>query len=292
MVIDETQCQAVLDAENADRPARSSSPSTTATRPSTRRSRNCSWRGEIGTVTSVDFNWYLDTTHGADYFRRWHRLRVEERIALGAQGVAPFRSGQLVARRRAGARCRRSAASRTTARTDPFRHTNCRTLPAQGQVPLLLGHQQEPEPRRALRRVRVGRRLSARRLRVQGRHRHLRHDERGRAVFERRQHELLGQHLHAGRGLPPRLQRRRKAGSRCATTSASRGIPAKRPRCYLIKNFGKRAKIEVPSETEGHGGGDQRLRDLIFREDRRASAHAPARLARGRDVVPYRDRGA
>ncbi len=32
-------------------------------------------RGEIGDLTSVDFHWYLDTSHGADYFRRWHRLR-------------------------------------------------------------------------------------------------------------------------------------------------------------------------------------------------------------------------
>jgi len=31
--------------------------------------------GVIGTVTSADFHWYLDTSHGADYFRRWHRLR-------------------------------------------------------------------------------------------------------------------------------------------------------------------------------------------------------------------------
>jgi predicted dehydrogenase len=29
---------------------------------------------EIGTLTSVDFHWYLDTSHGTDYFRRWHRL--------------------------------------------------------------------------------------------------------------------------------------------------------------------------------------------------------------------------
>ncbi|MBJ3785832.1 Gfo/Idh/MocA family protein [Devosia sediminis] len=28
--------------------------------------------GAIGTVTSVDFQWFLDTTHGAAYFRRWH----------------------------------------------------------------------------------------------------------------------------------------------------------------------------------------------------------------------------
>jgi predicted dehydrogenase len=31
--------------------------------------------GEIGEVSSVDFHWYLDTQHGADYFRRWHALR-------------------------------------------------------------------------------------------------------------------------------------------------------------------------------------------------------------------------
>ena len=29
--------------------------------------------GEIGDVTSVHFEWVLDTSHGADYFRRWHR---------------------------------------------------------------------------------------------------------------------------------------------------------------------------------------------------------------------------
>jgi predicted dehydrogenase len=29
--------------------------------------------GVIGKVTSIDFSWVLDTVHGADYFRRWHR---------------------------------------------------------------------------------------------------------------------------------------------------------------------------------------------------------------------------
>lgn len=29
--------------------------------------------GVIGRVLSVDFHWLLDTRHGADYFRRWHR---------------------------------------------------------------------------------------------------------------------------------------------------------------------------------------------------------------------------
>jgi predicted dehydrogenase len=30
---------------------------------------------EIGTITSVDFNYYLDTDHGASYFRRWHGFK-------------------------------------------------------------------------------------------------------------------------------------------------------------------------------------------------------------------------
>ncbi|MCB0639213.1 MAG: Gfo/Idh/MocA family oxidoreductase [Lewinella sp.] len=29
----------------------------------------------IGRITSVDFHWYLNTYHGASYFRRWHGLR-------------------------------------------------------------------------------------------------------------------------------------------------------------------------------------------------------------------------
>jgi predicted dehydrogenase len=32
--------------------------------------------GAIGQVTSVHFEWLLDTVHGADYFRRWHRSKA------------------------------------------------------------------------------------------------------------------------------------------------------------------------------------------------------------------------
>ena len=32
--------------------------------------------GVIGNILSVDFHWLLNTSHGADYFRRWHRNRV------------------------------------------------------------------------------------------------------------------------------------------------------------------------------------------------------------------------
>jgi predicted dehydrogenase len=32
--------------------------------------------GAIGEVTLVELNWFLDITHGADYYRRWHRNKV------------------------------------------------------------------------------------------------------------------------------------------------------------------------------------------------------------------------
>lgn len=33
-------------------------------------------QGVIGTPTAVDFSWVLDTSHGADYFRRWHATKA------------------------------------------------------------------------------------------------------------------------------------------------------------------------------------------------------------------------
>jgi predicted dehydrogenase len=32
--------------------------------------------GVIGDVLSIDFHWLLDTSHGADYYRRWHRNKA------------------------------------------------------------------------------------------------------------------------------------------------------------------------------------------------------------------------
>ena len=43
--------------------------------PTSRKIREILASGRIGTVTSCDFHWYLDTVHGADYFRRWHAYK-------------------------------------------------------------------------------------------------------------------------------------------------------------------------------------------------------------------------
>ncbi len=40
-----------------------------------RRIREMILAGRIGRVTSIDLNWYIDTYHGASYFKRWNRTR-------------------------------------------------------------------------------------------------------------------------------------------------------------------------------------------------------------------------
>jgi predicted dehydrogenase len=44
--------------------------------PTARKIKELIEAGEIGEVVSVDFHWYLDTSHGADYFRRWHAFEA------------------------------------------------------------------------------------------------------------------------------------------------------------------------------------------------------------------------
>jgi predicted dehydrogenase len=73
MTTDETQCQAILEAE------RRTGRKVTVTfnyrySPHRQKIYELLRSGVIGDVTSADFHWYLDVHHGADYFRRWHRL--------------------------------------------------------------------------------------------------------------------------------------------------------------------------------------------------------------------------
>ncbi len=44
--------------------------------PAYTRLREVIMQGTIGRPLSVDFSWLLDTRHGADYFRRWHREKA------------------------------------------------------------------------------------------------------------------------------------------------------------------------------------------------------------------------
>ena len=74
MTIDDEKCRAILKAEEE------SKRKLTVTFnyryvPYVTRIKELLRKDIIGDIVSVDFQWYLDTSHGADYFRRWHRRK-------------------------------------------------------------------------------------------------------------------------------------------------------------------------------------------------------------------------
>lgn len=71
MTTDAAKCQAILDAQAQTRRK------VTVTfnyrySPHRQRIKELLMAGHVGEVRSVDFHWYLDVYHGASYFRRWH----------------------------------------------------------------------------------------------------------------------------------------------------------------------------------------------------------------------------
>jgi predicted dehydrogenase len=75
MTTDEQRCRRILDAQAA------SGREVTVTfnyryNPVHERVREVIAAGSIGDIGSVHFEWLLDTRHGADYFRRWHREKA------------------------------------------------------------------------------------------------------------------------------------------------------------------------------------------------------------------------
>ena len=138
--------------------------------------------GVIGDVLSVDFHWMLDTSHGADYFRRWHRnkensggLMVHKATHhfdlvnwwLSSVPETVFAMGQ-----------RRFYTPQQAERYGLTRRTErCLDCP-EARLPLLPGPARQPGPERAVPGQRAIRRLLPRPLRVLGPDRHRGHDER------------------------------------------------------------------------------------------------------------------
>ena len=262
MVIDETQCQSMLDAEK--RTGRKIGVTFNYRyAPKHRKIKEILQSGEIGKITSVDFSWYLDTQHGADYFRRWHRLREKGGSLwvhksthhfdlvnwwLDADPVEVSAFGSL----------------QHYGKNGTLRHTNCRPCPHKTQcsyywditknpdlVSLYVdcekadGYLRDgcvfkedvniPDTMNAVVRYSNGATMSY-----------------SLNAFM----PIEGYHL-AFNGTKGRLEVR---------DYERQPWPApEETEMHLIKNFGERTKIEIPKAEGGHGGGDDVLRDLIFR---------------------------
>ena len=265
MIIDEKQCQAVLDAEKRNKRK------ITVTfnyrySPKHRKIKELLMSGEIGDVLSVDFSWYLDVFHGADYFRRWHRLKSRGGSLwvhkashhfdlinwwLGADPVEVSANADL----------------RVYGKNGPFRHTNCRPCPHKSQCAFYYDITKSPSRMKLY----VGCED------VDGYHRDgcvFREDvdiyDTMSALVKYSNGATMAYSLNAA--MPFEGYRLAFNGSkgRLEVRDYERQpwqvADEDETEMYVTKNFGKREKVEIPKATGGHGGGDTRLRDLIFRK--------------------------
>lgn len=262
MVIDETQCRAVLEAE------RRSGKRLTVTfnyryAPKHTLIKETLQAGAIGRVTSVDFAWYLDVRHGADYFRRWHRLREQSGSLwvhkathhfdlvnwwLDADPVEVTASGKLDLYGRRG----------------PFRHTHCRPCPHKGECQFHWDITKDP-------------RLVSLYVDCEsadGYHRDgcvFREDvnipDTMNALVRYSNGAAMSYSLNAFMPFEGFRVAFNGTKGRLEVRDYERQpwpVPEE-TEAYLTRNFGPREKLTVPQGEGGHGGGDDRLRDLIFR---------------------------
>jgi predicted dehydrogenase len=142
MCTDEAQCRAILDAQK--KTGRSVRVTFNARHsPDAKRVKQLLLEKAAGDVLSVDFHEYLDTSHGASYFRRWHHLKENSGTLLvhkashhfdqanwwlDAQPVEVSASGEL----------------RFYGKNGPYRGTHCRACPYRKQCPFYWDIRTEP----------------------------------------------------------------------------------------------------------------------------------------------------
>ncbi|HEX6623560.1 MAG TPA: Gfo/Idh/MocA family oxidoreductase, partial [Pyrinomonadaceae bacterium] len=270
MVIDAGQCQDVLDAEKK---VNKKIVVTFNYRyaPKHQKIKEILMSGEIGNVTSVDFSWFLDVRHGADYFRRWHRLKSKGGSLwvhkathhfdlvnwwLAADPVEVVAHGDL----------------NVYGRANDFRHTHCRPCPHKAKCPFYFDITKVPSMMK----------LYVACEDVDNYHRDgcvFREDvdiyDTMSALVKYSNNVTMNYSLNAY--LPIEGYRLTFDGEkgRLEVRDYERQPwqVAEETEMYVTKSFGKREKITVQNAEGGHGGGDDRLRDLIFR-----NAQAPEHM--------------
>jgi predicted dehydrogenase len=215
-------------------------------------------------VSSVDFSWYLDTSHGADYFRRWHRLREKSGSLwvhkashhfdlmnwwLAADPVEVMAQGSL----------------NNYGRKGPFRATNCRPCTHKADCKYYFDIAKQPQLVN----------LYANCESADGYFRDgcvFREDvdifDAMNAVVRYSTGVTMSYSLNAFmpiegyrvafNGTKGRLEVRDYEKQAWSEPDESE--------MYIIRNFGEREKVTVSAGEGAHGGGDNVLRDIIFRK--------------------------
>jgi predicted dehydrogenase len=265
MVINEQQCQAVLDAEKRNKRK------ITVTfnyryAPKHQLIKETLLSGEIGRVISVDFSWYLDVYHGADYFRRWHRLKARSGSLWVHKATHHFdlinwwlAADPVEVTARAGLE--------VYGRNGSLRSTNCRRCPHTKGCAFF--YDMTTNQRRM--------KLYAGCEDADGYYRDgcvFREDvdiyDTMSALVKYSTGATMNYSVNAFMPVEGyRLAFNGEKGRLEIRDYERQPWKVDTPtEIALTKSFGERRLLEVPTVTGGHGGGDDRLRDLIFRKIR------------------------
>jgi predicted dehydrogenase len=262
MVIDETQCQAVLDAEK--RTGRQIVVTFNYRyAPKHQRIKEILLAGDIGRVSSVDFSWYLDVYHGADYFRRWHRLRSRGGTLWVHKATHHF---DLVNWWLAQDPVEVSAfgSLRRYGRRGPFRSTGCRSCSHVAECDFHWDITTDPE----LVQLYVDAESEDGYLRDGCVFREdcdifdtmnavVRYSEATQMSYSVNAFMPFEGYRLAFNGEKGRLEIRDYERQPWETAEVTE--------IWLTRSWKGRQKIDIPTAEGGHGGGDRRLRDLVFR---------------------------
>ena len=263
MTTDEVKCQAVLDAEKRNH-RQIIVTFNYRYAPAHQMMKEILLSGEIGPIISVDFSWYLDVIHGADYFRRWHRLRSHSGSLLVHKASHHFdlMNWWLAAD---PVEVSGFGGLGVYGRNGKFRGANCRTCAHKSDCRFY--YDMTKDQRRMT--------MYAGCEDVDGYYRDgcvFREDcdifDNMQALVKYSNGATMSYALNAYmpyegyrvafNGEKGRLDVQSFERQPWEVTDSHE--------IFVTKSFGKRTKVPMPKLLEGHGGGDDRMRDLIFRK--------------------------
>jgi len=263
MVTDEKQCQAVLDAEKRNK-RKIIVAFNYRYSPKHQKVKEVLMSGDIGRVVSVDFNWYLDVRHGADYFRRWHRLKSKGGSLLVHKATHHFdlMNWWLAAD---PAEVTAYGGLEVYGKNGAFRHTNCRTCPHKNNCEFFYDMT-----------------TNAKRMKLYADCEDIDGYYRDGCVFRNDVdiYDTMSIFVKYSNGVKMNYSLNAFMpfeGFRLGFNGTKGRLevrdyerqpwkPEEGNEMYLTKNFGQWEKLEHPKATGGHAGGDPRLQDLIFRK--------------------------
>lgn len=263
MTIDEQQTQAVIDAEKRNK-RKIIVGHNMRFAPAHVRIKELLLSKPVGPIRSVDFHWYLDTSHGTDYFRRWHGIKAKSGSLWVHKATHHFDFVNWLLEAEP-VQVQAYGAIERYGKAGKFRSTNCRPCTHKGECSFYWD---------------MTKSASAMRLyggdveKVDG---YLRDAcvfrpeittyDTMTATVKYSNDVIMSYSLNAYLPVEGFAMAFNGDGGRIEIRSyGGQPFPVEdEMEVYVIKAFGQRTKIDVPTVAGEHGGADDALRNLIFR---------------------------